>query len=83
MMSDVALLVKDDLEEIAAASKSNHHRDLSAAHRQQLDSRSYLFLRYGREGVEEYIRQMKEATHARSDSDQVRQSSDQKPLAYC
>lgn len=81
MMSDVAILVRDDLEKLAAAAKSKHHRDLSEAHKQQLESRNYLFLRYGREGVSEYIRQMKEAASAKPD--QVRQSSDQKPLAYC
>lgn len=81
MISDVALLVKDDLEAIEAAAKSRNHRDLSNAHKQQVDSRNWLYLRYGRDGVAEYIRQLKEATY--ENSVQVRQSVDQKPLAHC
>lgn len=64
MMSDVAILVRDDLEAIAVATKSKHHRDISESYKLQRDSRNYLFLRYGADGVAEYIRQMKEACHA-------------------
>lgn len=65
MMSDVAILVMDDLEAINAAGKSKHHRDVSEAIKLQRDSRNYLYLRYGTDGVQEYIRQMKEANNGR------------------
>lgn len=64
MMSDVAILLRDDLEALATARKTKHHRDVSEAHALQKDSRNYLFLRYGTDGVAEYIRQMKEACNA-------------------
>lgn len=61
MTSDVAILVKDDKEAIAKSLRTKHHRDISEAHKLQKESRNYLFLRYGPDGVQEYIRQMKEA----------------------
>ena len=81
MMSDVAMLVKDDMEAMMAARKNGHHRAISEAYKQITDSRNYLFMRYGREGVAEYIRQRKAASHG--EGGQVRAAGRQGAVAHC